>query len=632
MQTNLFLILGAEDCPAKPWTTPADTLPLSLSPSLSSLSSVTATRMLLWFTILCLQAIRGQPPPDVISPGPASGIVLREQPGLLITNCRTHTQKVYVRLDPRNVYRAHYPRTVIQYSWAGARWTEDSLSHADADIRHMLNQLEKMTVTQAELSGHNRRPKRFLGALLGAAAAVGTLFNIGMSSVNAVNLATVRRHVAEIQTEIPQLREQLTTQSASLQTIGKTLRGTVVILNTHSVLLNQTVNSMKQLFNDFQTDFAQTQLVTALMTDMLREVSSSIDSLAMGRIPPYLIPLSLVQNVLASAITTPADPLQVHLAYSLGSAIPLYVDPEQREVGFLLNLPIIESSRIYRLKDIVNVGFWKGNTHIKVRTPDVVAYHDSDPQLYLAPNLHMCTLTKDIHYLCPSKPFLRDNTDGICGLQPMSSDNRCPAEARPRMQVGETRAEIIGDRWLVNTPVLTATLTYDQHDTATRVSLLNQSMWIQVPKGAILHVDDLALYHLPSSEYESELEIPSFFKDHNFTLGPELELGIETGGSQLIDIAPLDSALQALSRQPPLTTSPVIRAWSAADTALCISMVVSHLLTLGLAFILYRRLNEVRSSTVKLTKAVSGGFRRNPRREAPALEVASDLIELSPQP
>ncbi|KAG1940206.1 hypothetical protein F2P79_016703 [Pimephales promelas] len=342
--------------------------------------------------------------------------------------------------------------------------------------------------------------------------------------------------------------------------------------------------------------------------------------------------LSLVQNMLASAITTPADPLQVHLAYSLGSAIPLYVDPEQREVGFLLNLPIIQSNRIYRLKDIVNVGFWKGNTHIKIRTPDVVAYHDSDPQLYLAPNLHMCTLTKDIHYLCPSKPFLRDNTDGICGLQPMSSDNRCPAEARPRMQVSETRAEIIGDRWLVNTPVLTATLTYDQHDTATRVSLLNQSMWIQVPKGAILHVDDLALYHLPSSEYESELEIPSFFKDHNFTLGPELELGIETGGSQFIDIAPLDSALQALSRQPPLTASPVIRAWSAADTALCISMVVSHPLTSGLAFILYRRLNEVRSSTAKLTKAVSGGFRRNPRKEAPALEVASNLIELSPQP
>ncbi|KAG1925539.1 hypothetical protein F2P79_025476 [Pimephales promelas] len=199
--------------------------------------------------------------------------------------------------------RAHYPSAVAQYSWAGARWTEDSLAHAEADIKHMLYQLEMMTVTQ-ELGVHNRCPKRFLGALLGPTTAVGTLFNIGMSSVNALNLAT---------------------------TICKTLRGTVVILNTHSVQLKQTVNSMKQLFTVFQNDFAQIQLVIALMTDMLWE------------------------------------------------CIPLYVDPEQREMGFLLNLPIIESSRIYRLKDIVNVGFWKGNTHIKIRTPDVVAYHGSDP-------------------------------------------------------------------------------------------------------------------------------------------------------------------------------------------------------------------------------------------------------------
>ncbi|XDV25429.1 hypothetical protein PO909_029349 [Leuciscus waleckii] len=128
---------------------------------------------MLWFAILCLQPTRGQPQLDIISPGPPSGIVLREQPGLLITNCRTHTQKVYVRLDPCNVYRAHYPSAVAQYSWAGARWTEDSLTHAEADVKHMLSQLEKMTVTQGELGGHNRHSKRFLGALLGAAADIG---------------------------------------------------------------------------------------------------------------------------------------------------------------------------------------------------------------------------------------------------------------------------------------------------------------------------------------------------------------------------------------------------------------------------------------------------------------------------
>ncbi len=326
--------------------------------------------------ILCMIGVT--PQPDVASPGPASGIVLREQPGLLITNCKTHTQKVFDRLDPCNVVRAHYTLSAAQTTWAGARWTREVLAHAQADVNHMLHQLQKITVTQAELSGYNRRPKRFLGALLGAAAAVGTLFNIGMNTANAVNLATVRRHVGEIQAEI---RQQLLVQSHALRTFGKSLNGTVTILNTHSTLLNQTIKSINKLFSVVQNDLAQTQLLTTLMTDMLREVSSSIDNLAMGRIPHYLIPLSLVQNILTSATAGPASPIQTHLAFSLGSAIPLYVDPEAGDLAFLLSLPIIDSNNIYRLKDVVNVGFWQGNTCVKIHTPEVVAYHDNNEQL-----------------------------------------------------------------------------------------------------------------------------------------------------------------------------------------------------------------------------------------------------------
>ncbi len=53
----------------------------------------------------------------------------------------------------------------------------------------------------------------------------------------------------------------------------------------------------------------------------------------------------------------------------------------------------------------------------KIHTPEVVAYHDNNEQLYLAPNLKICTLNKDIHFLCLSKPFVLDNTEGICGLE-----------------------------------------------------------------------------------------------------------------------------------------------------------------------------------------------------------------------
>ncbi len=159
-------------------------------------------------------------------------------------------------------------------------------------------------------------------------------------------------------------------------------------------------------------------------------------------------------------------------------------------MAFLLSLPIIDANNIYRLKDFVNVGFWKGNTYFKIHTPEVVAYHNNNEQLYLAPNQKMCMLTKDINFLCLSKPFVRDNTEGICGLKSIRPNTSCPAEATPGSQVEVTQVKIIGNQWLVNTPVLTATFTYDQHDTATRIILPKQTLWITVPKGSIFHNDD----------------------------------------------------------------------------------------------------------------------------------------------
>ncbi|ROL55254.1 hypothetical protein DPX16_5764 [Anabarilius grahami] len=331
----------------------------------------------------------------------------------------------------------------------------------------------------------------------------------------------------------PQLKKQLATQSLTLQTICKSWKGIVVVLCTHSFLLIQTVNSMKQLFTVFQNDFAQNQLGLALMTDL----------------PPTK--------------TVPA-----HLADSLCAAILLHVDPEHNEVAVLLNLPISEPDNIYRPKD----------------------------KLYLAPHLSRCILTKDIHHLGSNKPFLRNHIEGICRSQPMISDTRCTAEAKPRTPVIGTQAEIVGDRLLIHTPTRIDTLTYNQHNTATHVSLPNPSMWIQVPLGSILHLNNLVAYCLSSEEYQSELEIPSSSRNHNHTLDPGQELRMEKGGSQLIDIIPVDTALQALSRLPVVTSSPIAQAWTAANTALCLSMAIRYALTLGLAFILSKGIKGMQES------------------------------------
>jgi len=83
-----------------------------------------------------------------------------------------------------------------------------------------------------------------------------------------------------------------------------------------------------------------------LMSDLIRDVSSSVDTLAMGRIPPYLESLALVQDILSTATRELVNPLQAHLAYTLGSAVPSYFDPEAREMAFIINLPIITTNNI----------------------------------------------------------------------------------------------------------------------------------------------------------------------------------------------------------------------------------------------------------------------------------------------
>ncbi len=62
-------------------------------------------------------------------------------------------------------------------------------------------------------------------------------------------------------------------------------------------------------------------------------------------------------NVATSATAGPASLIQTHLA-PFPVAIPIYANPETGDLVFLFSLPIIDAN-IYRLKDVVNVGFWQ---------------------------------------------------------------------------------------------------------------------------------------------------------------------------------------------------------------------------------------------------------------------------------
>ncbi len=75
------------------------------------------------------------------------------------------------------------------------------------------------------------------------------------------------------------------------------------------------------------------------------------------------------------------------------------------------------------------------------------------------------------------------------------------------------------------------------------------------------------------------------------------------------------TALEAVARLPP-AGAPIIRSWSAADTALCISTIVGYVMNLTLAFLLHKRVNVVQESLNKCASGVPRLFRRgNPDRD-----------------
>ncbi|MEQ2214071.1 hypothetical protein XENOCAPTIV_028468, partial [Xenoophorus captivus] len=293
------------------------------------------------------------------------------------------------------------------------------------------------------------------------------------------------------------------------------------------------------------------------------------------------------------------QPPQTHLAYSLGSAIPIFVNPGNLEIGFMLNLPIIERANVYRLKTVLNVGFWKENTHVQLKTPLLLAYHDADPKLYLIPNLDLCTKTKDLHWVCPSNPFIRDVTDYMCGLREGSPEQNCQAKVTLKDVGLETKVERAGNRWLVSTPVTEALLSYDQHDTVTRIKLPNQTMFVSVPQGALLHLGDIILHHLNLDRYDTEIEIMDAFKGYNFSIDASIENQLIVEGTKQIkfSLTPAELSFTPLPQFPRRTE------WTETHTmtVTVVLLVIGWVVTAGMAHTAYRQVKRLQVRIDSLT-------------------------------
>lgn len=132
------------------------------------------------------------------------------------------------------------------------------LDHANLDITHVLKQLEKVMASQSDISGSNRS-KRFIGGLISITSFLGSLFASGMTITNAISIKTIKGNVAELQKDMDSVQQILLQQQNTPQTFDKTVRDTVVMVNTHTTLLNYTIHALGKMYNIME--FEQTHIL-----------------------------------------------------------------------------------------------------------------------------------------------------------------------------------------------------------------------------------------------------------------------------------------------------------------------------------------------------------------------------------
>ncbi|XP_058494585.1 uncharacterized protein LOC131465734 [Solea solea] len=78
-------------------------------------------------------------------------------------------------------------------------------------------------------------------------------------------------------------------------------------------------------------------------------------------------------------------------------------------------------------------------------------------------------------------------------------------------------------------PADEALLAYDHHDTTTKVKLPKQTVFLTVPLGATMYIDDLVLHH-----HDSEIEIMNAFLGHNVSVDLSLLQQLAAEGTQMV--------------------------------------------------------------------------------------------------
>ncbi|CAH2274855.1 Hypothetical predicted protein [Pelobates cultripes] len=281
-----------------------------------------------WIVLLLCQELRTDP---IAEMGPSSGILIQETPGFILTEKRILTRRVFVSLDPKISIEKAYNISSMQLPELQT-WYQMHLQRAQDRVRNILEQARKPFVSSS--IPMSNRPKRFLTAIIVAlvCATVGAVVATGMSAANSITVQKLDMEIYALKQHINNIHQVINQQRTLLQDVLTIVEDTVVTTNLHSELIAKSTE-LHQSHDLFKREllFLHDPILFHTLA-FLDEVQTGMIELAGGRIPLYFVSKDIVHAMLANVDRETIEPMQLNLAFEMGSAIPLLIDPEHSTI------------------------------------------------------------------------------------------------------------------------------------------------------------------------------------------------------------------------------------------------------------------------------------------------------------
>ncbi|KAM9311600.1 LOW QUALITY PROTEIN: uncharacterized protein PAF06_009433 [Gastrophryne carolinensis] len=460
-------------------------------------------------------------------PGPSSGIMLQNTTGFILTNKRVISQKIYISLDPRIVIERQFNVSEIQSAEIKS-WYQMHIDYSKERVRQILEQTRK-TLTRDQLST-NQRPKRFISAIVAAIifGVVGAVVSTGVSAANSISIKTLELEIGSLKMNLQSIHTEMENQKQHLADLYSVVEDTIVTTNLHSQLLTHSINLHGSTEKFKQELIFVKERIDSHTQVFHDEVQSGMQDLREGRIPLYFVSYDIIRKMLRRVSEDNIEDIQLNLAFNMGVAIPLYVDPGKMEICFLLSIPFVTANNVFQMKRVHNVGTWKDNIHIKIQTPDIVAYQPWRPDWLSVPILDNCVTFRDNNYQCDGDPFNYDATNALCGLEyEKHGSEKCQVTMSKIDEDDTVNVVLIQDKWLVSTRLPNMTVFSKDHVMMKILALPSPVSIIKVPRNSRIMIGNRTLYPVEIEDIEGEVESIDAFQNQEIDINPDLKFLLE---------------------------------------------------------------------------------------------------------